>query len=133
MAQVIHDNIQQVASGSGVDPRVIFAVILQESTCLLSAGGTGLMQSHNGVGYTDQASILQMIKDGTEGTSYIGADGGDGLQQLIDRYGVYGGLRAYNSGDFGLHKDNLSSTGVGGLPSYVSDIANRLVGAIVAH
>ena len=90
------------------------------------------MQLHNGVGYTDKASILQMIKDGTEGTYWRGADGGDGLQQLIARYGVYGGLRAYNSGDLGVNKENLSSTSVG-TPGYISDVANRLVGAKIAH
>lgn len=77
--QLINDAIRHVASESGVDARVIFAVVLQESTCLLSivtssngAGNPGLMQSHNGVGYSSTASILQMIKDGTEGTYYQG-------------------------------------------------------------
>ena len=137
--QPIHDAITQVASESGVDARIIFTVILQESTCLLSAATTnngvnnpGLMQSHNGVGYTNKASILQMIRDGTEGTFYKGVTGGDGLQQLITRYGIYGGLRAYNSGDLGLNASNLSSTNVG-TPSYVSDVANRLTGAMIAH
>ena len=37
MAQLIHDDILQIASESGVDERVIFTVVLQESTCLLSA------------------------------------------------------------------------------------------------
>ena len=139
LAQLIHDDILQVASESSVDSRVIFAVILQESTCQLSAVTTnngvnnpGLMQSHNGVGYTDKASVLQMIKDGTEGTHYKGVDGGDGIQQLIAKYGVYGGLRAYNSGDLGLNNDDLSLTNAG-TPSYVSDVANRLIGAKIAH
>lgn len=137
--QMINNAIRQVASESGVDARVIFAVVLQESTCLLSivtssngAGNSGLMQSHNGVGYSNKASILQMIKDGTEGTYYQGVDGGDGLQQLISRYGVYGGLRAYNSGENGININNLSLAFIG-TPSYVSDVANRLVGAVIAH
>ncbi len=137
--QLINDAIRYVASESGVDARVIFAVVLQESTCLLStatskngAGNSGLMQSHNGVGYSSTASILQMIKDGTEGTYYQGLDGGDGLRQLISRHGVYGGLRAYNSGENGININNLSSASIG-TPSYVSDVANRLVGAIIAH
>jgi hypothetical protein len=137
--QLINNAIRQVASDSGVDARVIFAVVLQESTCLLSAvtpanyvGNSGLMQSHNGVGYTNKASIMQMIKDGTEGTHYQGVNGGDGLQQLISKYGVYGGLRAYNSGEHGIDINNLSSAAIG-TPSYVSDVANRLIGVIVAH
>ena len=47
---------------------MIFVIILQVSTCLLSAATTdgsttnpGLTQSHNGVGYIDQASILQLL------------------------------------------------------------------------
>jgi len=137
--QLINNAIRYVASESGVDARVIFAVVLQESTCLLSAvtskngaGNYGLMQSHNGVGYSSTASILQMIKDGTEGTYYQGVDGGDGLRQVISRHGVYGGLRAYNSGENGININNLSSVSIG-TPSYVSDVANRLVGAMIAH
>lgn len=137
--QPIHNPSTQVASESGMDARIIFTVILQESTCLLSAATTnnsvnnpGLIQSHNGVGYTNKASILQMIRDGTEGTFYKYVTGRDGLQQLFAHYGIWGGLRAYNSGDLGLNTSNLSSTNVG-TPSYVSDIANRLTGAMIAH
>jgi hypothetical protein len=136
-AGVIHDDILKVAKETGVDARIIFAVILQESTCLLALATTqgpianaGLMQSHDGVGYTDDASILQMIRDGTDGT-YYRPDGGDGLKQVIHKYKVYGGLRAYNSGDFGLDENDLSSANTGS-PSYVSDIANRLTGAKIA-
>ena len=138
-AQLINDAICHTASESGVDARIIFAVVLQESTCLLSAITTnngannpGLIQSHNGVGYTDRASILQMIKDGTEGTYYQGVKGGDGLRQLISKYGVYGGLRAYNSVENGIDINNLSSASIG-TPSYVSDIANKLIGTVIAH
>ena len=73
--QSIHNTITQVASKSSVDARIIFTVILQKSTCLLSAATTNngvnnseLMQSHNEVCYTNKASILQMISDGIEGT-----------------------------------------------------------------
>ena len=137
--QLINDAIGHVAFESGIDARVIFAVVLQESTCLSSivtskngAGNSGLMQSHNGVGYSSTASILQMIKDGTEDTHDQGVNGGDGLQQLISRYGVYGGPRAYNSGENGININNLRSASIG-TPSYVSDVANRLVGALIAH
>ena len=88
----------------------------------------GLMQSHNGLSYTNKASILQMIRDGTEGTHYKGVNDGDGLQQPIAWYGIYGGLRAYISGDLGLNTFNLSSTNAG-TPSYVSDVVTRLSGA----
>ena len=82
----------------------------------------GLMQSHNGVEFdpaNPDGSILQMIKDGTEGTQ-----DGDGLKQCIDRYSnVYAGLRAYNSGR--VNPLDLSD-GMGATPNYVSDVANRL-------
>ncbi len=136
-AGIIHDDILQVAKETVVDARIIFAVVLQESTCLLALATTqgpianaGLMQSHNGVGFTDDASILQMIRDGTNGT-YDRPNGGDGLKQVIYKHNVYGGLRAYNSGDFGLNENDLSSANTGS-PSYVSDIANRLTGAKIA-
>jgi len=137
--QLINNAIRQVASESGVNARVIFAMVLQESTCLLSVvtltdfvDNSGLMQSHNGVGYIDKTSIMQMIKDGTEGTHYQGVNGGDGLQQLISKYGVYEGLRAYNSDEHGININNLSSATIG-TPSYVSDVANRLTGVTVTH
>ena len=85
----------------------------------------GLMQSHDGVAYDPDhpaASILQMVKDGTLGTA-----SGDGLLQLVRQYGnVYEACRAYNSGsvDAANLSDGITSTG-----SYVSDIANRLMGA----
>lgn len=136
-ASIIHDDILKVATESGVDARIILAVILQESTCLLALAQTqgpiansGLMQAHNGVSYTGRGSILQMIQDGTNGT-YNRPNGGDGLKQVINKYQVYGGLRAYNSGDRGLNISDLSSASTG-KPSYVSDIANRLTGAMIA-
>ena len=136
--QLIKQDVQQVASESGVDPRVILAVILQESTCELNVpttnGGVrnpGLMQSFNGASYdgTD-ASILQMIRDGVEGTNQTG---GSGIQQYIRQYGLYTGLRAYSSGPNGIDVSNLDALPAGtGTASYCSDIANRLTGALVA-
>jgi LysM repeat protein len=131
--QFIHDSILSVATESGIDKRVILAVIMQESqgnvhvATTTSPGGIrnpGLMQSHNGVEFSEsdpQGSILQMIKDGTEGTSF-----GDGLVQLVKQYGdVYSACRAYNSGSV---DPNDLSNGLGATTSYVSDVANRLLG-----
>lgn len=131
-ADIIRQGILQVAKESGVDERIILAVILQESSCSLTVAEVGgLMQSHNGVSYTNDDSILQMIRDGTSGTYYKGADGGDGLKQVIGKYGVYKGLRAYNSGENGVDPNDLSSTPADtGNPKYVSQIANRLTGAM---
>ena len=82
------------------------------------------MQSANGTSFDSKApvpSILQMIRDGTQGTTY-----GNGLVQAINRYGnVYDAARIYNSGSIPAD-GNLS--GGGATSCYVSDIANRLTG-----
>ncbi|MCJ1449625.1 MAG: hypothetical protein MMC23_010147 [Stictis urceolatum] len=91
----------------------------------------GLMQSHNGASYdgTD-GSILQMIRDGVEGT---GQDGDRGLRGSIEQFrGVFAGLKAYNSGAQGVDLKNLSSLPRGtGTAAYCSQIANRLTGRLV--
>ena len=83
------------------------------------------MQSHNGVEFNpndEQGSILQMIRDGTEGTPF-----GDGLKQTLAKQGnYYAAFREYNSGS--VDPNNLSN-GLGATNSYVSDMANRLMGA----
>lgn len=130
----IEQAINRVARETNIDPRIILAMIMQESQGNVRVNTTyspdgvrnaGLMQSHNGVSFdpnNPQGSILQMVRDGVQGTPY-----GDGLAQLLARYGnVYAALRAYNSGS--VDQSNLSY-GFSSTPSYVSDIANRLVGA----
>jgi len=82
------------------------------------------MQSHNGVSFDPKnptGSILQMIRDGTEGTK-----DGPGLKQLYKQYGnYYEAFRAYNSGS--VNKDDLNDP-KGATGSYVRDAANRLMG-----
>lgn len=84
------------------------------------------MQSHNGVEFNPKdpaGSILQMIRDGTEGTKH-----GDGLKQLKQKYGnYYEAFRAYNSGS--VNKRDLNDP-VGATASYVRDAANRLMGHV---
>src|SRR5260221_8513963 len=89
--QLVREAITQVSSESGIDQRLILAVVMQESQGHVHIPTTdngirnpGLMQSHNGVEYIDsdpKGSIFQMIRDGTEGTAE-----GDGLTQLVKRY-----------------------------------------------
>lgn len=133
----IQQAINTVAAESNpqVDKRVILCVIMQESSGNVhvptttspdgSVRNPGLMQSHNGVAFDSnnaQGSILQMVRDGTEGTQ-----SGDGLTQLLKQYGdIYSALRGYNSGS--VDPNNLSN-GLGATDSYVSDVANRLLGA----
>ncbi|KAJ6256478.1 hypothetical protein Dda_8340 [Drechslerella dactyloides] len=157
----IKNYIQQAARASGVDHRAVLAVIMQEVlqhqpfTVLLQAANfgilvrwmsplpyyvyqmgryngvrnPGLMQSHNGAEFNPAApvtTIRQMIIDGTMGTAY-----GDGLVQLLNRYGnYYKAFRGYNSGSIAASGD--LSNGNGATPCYVSDIANRLLGWTLA-
>lgn len=127
--------ITTLAAESGIDKRVILGTIMQESSgnvhirTTISPDGIrnpGLMQSHNGAEFSDndpQGSILQMVSDGTEGTAF-----GDGLKQCFAHQGnIYAAMREYNSGSVDV--TNLSN-GLGATPSYVSDIANRLMGAL---
>lgn len=119
-----------------IDPRVILAIVMQESSGNVHVISTnngvennGLMQSHNGVSYDPSnpaKSILQMIKDGTLGTNGQ-PGGGDGLEQTVQNFGgLWQGIRAYNSG----HVDDSDlSDGLGSTNSYCSDVANRLMGA----
>ena len=95
------------------------------------------MQSHAGSGSCNNggvvqtpcpdSEILQMIKDGTEGTS-----SGDGLAQCLVETGVsdvsmyYRGARIYNGGVGGYNAADLGS-GCCTL-CYSSDVANRLTG-----
>jgi hypothetical protein len=133
--EFIKQAIEQVAAESSIDKRVILCTIMQESQgnvhvrTTISPDGRvrnpGLMQSHNGVEFNSadpRGSILQMVRDGVEGTK-----SGDGLKQLLARFGnIYASLRGYNSGR--VDQSNLSN-GLGATNSYVSDIANRLMGA----
>jgi len=125
--------IQSVADETNglIDPRVILAMIMQESSGNVhvistnnSVQNNGILQSHAGVSYSsaDPAdSIVQMIKDGILGTS-----SGDGLVQTVTQNGgLWEGIRAYNSGS--VDKSNLSN-GLGSTASYCSDVANRLTG-----
>ncbi|KAI4150595.1 MAG: hypothetical protein L6R39_002243 [Caloplaca ligustica] len=131
--EFIHQAIEKVSAESGIDVRAILCIIVQESGGNVRVGSTnngvhnpGLMQSHNGVSFNPadpQGSILQMVRDGTEGTS-----SGDGLKQLVARYGnYYEAFRGYNSGS--VNKNDLNDP-VGATGDYVQKAANRLMGHV---
>ena len=128
---LIKQAIERVARESGIDVRAILCTIVQESGGNVRVGSTengvhnpGLMQSHNGVSFNPKdpaGSILQMVRDGTEGTK-----SGDGLKQLLARYGnYYEAFRGYNSGS--VDKRDLNNP-LGATQWYVRDMANRLTG-----
>lgn len=123
--------IEKVGPESGIDVRAILCIIMQESggnvrvgTTNNGVGNPGIMQSHAGVAFNPsdpQGSILQMVRDGTEGTS-----SGDGLKQLYAQYNnYYEAFRAYNSGS--VDQNNLNDP-VGATATYVQSVANRLMG-----
>jgi LysM repeat protein len=128
---LIKTSIEQVASESGVDVRVILCIIMQESGGNVYVGTTGngvtnpgIMQSHDGVAFDPNnpaGSILQMVRDGTEGTA-----SGDGLKQCFQHQGNwYAAFREYNSGSVNPADMN---DGLGATATYVQSTANRLMG-----
>lgn len=143
----IQSAINQVSANTGVDNRFILAIVMQESKGCVRVPTTnngvvnpGLMQSHNGSGSCVGVNpcpanqILQMITDGTAGTS-----AGDGLQQTLattsSNYGgvgsaaYYAAARLYNSGS--VDYTNLGN-GFTSVACYADDVANRLTGWTLA-
>jgi hypothetical protein len=144
--QDINAAVNQVAGETGVDRRFILAIIMQESKGCVRAPTTnngvvnpGLMQSHNGSGSCWGVNpcpawqIVQMVRDGTAGTS-----NGDGLRQVLAQTSgavgggsraIYAAARKYNSGSV-----NYADLGVsfGSTACYASDVANRLMGWTLA-
>ncbi|CEJ81500.1 hypothetical protein VHEMI01622 [[Torrubiella] hemipterigena] len=143
----INSAIKQVAGETGVDSRFILAIVMQESKGCVRVPTTnngvrnpGLMQSHNGSGSCagknpcPKADILQMIRDGTAGTS-AGAGVKGTIAQAAKDTGdssvrkFYAGARVYNSGS--ATYSNLND-GRGSTPCYAQDVANRLTGWTLA-
>lgn len=148
----IWNAIQQVSQETGVDHRFVLAVLMQESGGCVRAPTTnygvrnpGLMQDHNGAATCNEngnvqnpcpdATITQMVRDGTAGTS-----SGDGLANCVNQGGnwdqnngdvaaFYKAARIYNSGSIassGNLEDGIATH------CYASDIANRLTGWVNA-
>lgn len=146
----IKSAIEQVSGEAGLDKRFILAVVMQESkgcvrvptTYAPGAGhaNPGLMQSHAGSGSCagvsscSKAQVVQMIRDGSSGTS-----AGDGLKQCFAKtkakigtggaQAMYAAARMYNSGS--VDYDNLNN-GYQSTPCYACDVANRLTGWTLA-
>ncbi|KAL8289805.1 hypothetical protein RB597_001438 [Gaeumannomyces tritici] len=119
----------------GVDERVVFAIIMQESTGDVGVATTwnmdkrataGLMQCDGSPGFDGrhglpQADITAMVRAGTEHFKGNLHEHGD----KWDADTIYKALRSYNSGR--CDADDLSK-GLGATDDYVSDVANRLCG-----
>ncbi|KAJ4396494.1 hypothetical protein N0V93_000713 [Gnomoniopsis smithogilvyi] len=129
----IYAAILQVASNTGIDNRVILAIIMQEShgqVNVKNAGDgqntPGLMQAqgcpnHAGEAVVSREAVLEMVQCGSD--HFKNVDGGASSDEDI----IYTALRSYNSGVNGVNRDDLSNSG-SGTNSYVSDVANRLMG-----
>ena len=151
--------VQTSAQLSGLDPRFVFAIVMQESKGCVRVKSTknavhnpGLMQSFNGVHSCNQDGVPQlpcpeeqitgMIRDG------VGFTNGNGLIQLVDAAIMhnrasggttgldktmprvyYQAARLYNSGSTAPNWADLND-GQTATPAYALDIANRLVGWI---
>jgi len=141
--QDIRTSIEAEAKTSGVDPRFILAIVMQETkgctrvpTTSNGVTNPGLMQSHNGSTCEKdevpcpKSKIALMIKDGTSGTAGK-PGGGDGLKQCLtqakgkDAVQTYEAARIYNSGSY-LGVDLSDANGA--TRCYASDVANRLTG-----
>ncbi|ODH45601.1 hypothetical protein GX48_08315 [Paracoccidioides brasiliensis] len=132
---VIRRSIEEAAEASGLDSRIILAVMMQESNgnVRTSAGDgvtPGIMQalgspdcSGSAWGKCDPSTIRNMVMAGVFGTGRT-----EGLAACFKRYGhAYGPmLRCYNSGSVPDLSD-LSKVKYG-TPGYVSFVANRLEG-----
>ncbi len=130
---LIKKAIMIVSTSSGIDSRAILEMIMQESTGNVRVPPThngvknsGLMQSHAGTSFdvaNPDRSILQMVRDGAEGTA-----NGDGLMQTLEaqKGDIYEAFRKYNSGS--VNQQDLND-GLGSTDLYVQKMANRLMGA----
>ncbi|KUJ16714.1 uncharacterized protein LY89DRAFT_585493 [Mollisia scopiformis] len=131
----IHTAVLQAAKEIGVEERVIFCIIMQESTGNVGVGTTidngqkptgGLMQAEESPAFPGQHNLPQsditaMVMAGTKHFKGNLEQEGDADNAVT----IYEALRLYNSGR--IDKRNLSNP-EGATASYVSDIANRLQG-----
>ncbi|KAL9616390.1 MAG: hypothetical protein Q9160_008744 [Pyrenula sp. 1 TL-2023] len=120
----------------GIEPRIIFAIIMQESSGNTGAktttnqdghGTAGLMQCDGSPGFPGkhgltQEQITSMVQAGAK--HFKGNLTQAGAGETAEH--VYWALRLYNSGR--VDKNNLSN-GLGATDAYVSDVANRLSGS----
>ena len=131
--------IQSQASSAGVDPRLVLAMVMQESkgcvrvpTTSVGHPNPGLMQDDNGPNTCNSgtptnpcpdSTITGMISDGlTFGTSSLGACVKAALNPGTAQ-GLFQAAFLYN-GDITDSQTSLTGT----TPCYASDVANRLTG-----
>lgn len=130
----IGSNLVSVGNESGIDPRILLAVLMQESSGNVAPvttygrnRNTGMMQADNGSTFSLQdpeRSIYLMIRDGAMGTGNCGAC----LANHINQYGnIWDALAVYNQGELGANLADLDQPGCC-TQHYVQVVANRLHG-----
>lgn len=131
---LIRSNLIRVSLESGVDPRLLLAVVMQESsgnvdpiTTYGANRNTGMMQAANGSVYSTidpSRSIYLMIRDGAMGPGHSDVC----LANYINRYRNYwDALAVYNQGEFGANFEDLDQPTCC-TQHYVQMVANRLHG-----
>ncbi|KAL8948807.1 MAG: hypothetical protein Q9222_005036 [Ikaeria aurantiellina] len=138
--------VQSQASIAGIDPRIPFAVMMQESSGkvrpIVGDYGLsyGLFQTQiDGVPLCDnytknecpESVITAQVQFGIFGHSGTGSPVAPGIAYWLSTEGgdVGRALRGYNTGS--VTDPNDLTNVVGGTASYVSDVANRLVGGLL--
>lgn len=128
------------ASSPSVPPELILAQIMQESGGELSRAGDsgksiGLMQVQVQVeapvkckpGECTKEDIVGMLQQSVNGHTGAGTPVSPGIAFELERYSVGAALRVYNTGHL-PDPDNLQTATGCSTSSYVSDVANRLLG-----
>ncbi|KAL8907512.1 MAG: hypothetical protein Q9171_005827 [Xanthocarpia ochracea] len=138
--------VQAVSQSAGLDPRIVFAVMMQESSGKVRpivgdyGKSYGLLQAQiPGIPLCDDYSknecpedvITSQIKFGVFGHDGNGSPVAPGLAYWMEAQAgdVSRSLRGYNTGSVPDPND-LTKAGAATV-SYVSDVANRLTGALV--
>ena len=128
------------ATSSAVPPELILAQIMQESGGDLSRVGDsgksiGLMQVQVQVeapvkcspGQCTKQDIVGMLQQSVNGHTGVGAPVSPGIAFELERYSIGPALRVYNTGHLPDANNLQTATGCS-TSSYVSDVANRLLG-----
>ncbi|KAH7119850.1 hypothetical protein B0J11DRAFT_400175, partial [Dendryphion nanum] len=131
--QILKVAIKKVAAQSKIDPRLILALIMQESTgdanvsCTNNNRDCGLMQIHGGGDLKTGHTVEDMIREGVFGIPTGSQEFPNGWPGFLDLAGnPFAAAHAYNAGR--LTSVMLNVDDGARSVSYANDIASRLLG-----